>query len=54
MARRGASTSENTAVLNATVGIRLSSAGHDVTASRVEESADDCTSKNVHCAFLQF
>src|SRR5215468_1745518 len=54
MVRSCSSTSENKAVINSTVIIRLSSPGKDVTESSVEESSDDCKSKNVHYEFLQF
>src|SRR5215467_1824865 len=45
MVRSCSSTSENKAVINSTVIIRLSSPGKDVTESSVEESSDDCKSK---------
>src|SRR5207249_5719022 len=48
MVRSCSSTSENNAVINSTVIIRRSSPGKDVTESSVEESSDDCKSKNLY------
>src|SRR5215510_809898 len=48
MVRSGSSTSQNKAVINSTVIIRLSSPGQDVTESSVEESSNDCKGKNVN------
>ena len=45
---RLSSTSQNNAVINSTVVIRLSSPGQDVTESRVEQLSDDCKPKNMH------
>jgi hypothetical protein len=49
---RWSSTSQNNAVINSTVLIRLSSRGQDVTESSVEELSDDCKPQNVHHEFL--
>src|SRR5262249_11433729 len=47
MARSCSSTSENKAVINSTVIIRLSSPRRDVTPPSVEESSDDCKPKKL-------
>jgi hypothetical protein len=48
------STSQNNAVINSTVVIRLSSQGKDVTQTSVEESADDHKAQNLYYWSLQF
>ena len=52
MARSCSSTSENNAVINSTVIMRLSCQGKDVTQSRVEESQADCKLNNTSYEFL--
>src|SRR5881275_584914 len=48
MAPSCSSTSENNAVINSTVLMRLSFQGQAVTQTSVEESSDDCKPKNLH------